>query len=97
MPETVQAVVTLRTQYRMCADIMAVANELTYEGQLRCGSPLVEQGMLSPTAAIPASLPGWLRQASTPCTRRQSSYFIATLHLLRLLTLALELSLLHLR
>ena len=54
----------MRTQYRMCADIMAIANELTYEGQLRCGSPLVEQGMLSLTAAIPESLPGWLRQAS---------------------------------
>ncbi len=46
---------TLRTQYRMCADIMAIANELTYEGQLRCGSPLVEQGMLSPTASHPCS------------------------------------------
>ena len=56
---------TLRTQYRMCADIMAVANELMYEGQLRCGSPLVEQGMLSLATNIPESLPGWLRQAST--------------------------------
>ncbi len=55
---------TLRAQYRMCADIMAVANELTYEGQLRCGSPLVEQGMLSLTTAMSESLPGWLRQAS---------------------------------
>lgn len=64
MPVSPQAVVTLRTQYRMCADIMALANKLTYEGQLRCGSSLVEQGMLSLTAAIPESLPGWLRQAS---------------------------------
>ena len=55
--------VTLRTQYRMCTDIMAIANELTYEGQLRCGNPLVEHGMLSLTASIPQSLPGWLRQA----------------------------------
>ena len=58
-----QAMVTLRTQYRMCADIMAIANELTYEGQLRCGSPLVEHGMLSLTASIPQSLPDWLIQA----------------------------------
>lgn len=66
----VQAVVTLRTQYRMCTDIMAVANELTYEGQLRCGSPLVEHGMLSVSSCAPESAPGWLRQVSscTPCT-----------------------------
>ena len=64
IPMAAQAVVTLRTQYRMCADIMAIANELTYDGQLRCGSPLVEQGMLAQTAPIPESLPDWLRQAS---------------------------------
>ena len=59
-----QAVVTLRTQYRMCADIMAIANEMTYEGRLRCGSPLVEQGMLSLMSTVPDSLPSWLKQAS---------------------------------
>ena len=63
-------------QYRMCADVMALANELTYAGQLRCGSSLVEHGMLSLTSAIPESLPGWLRQASahmhTPHPESQS-------------------------
>lgn len=54
----------LRTQYRMCGDIMAIANELTYRGRLRCGSPLVEHGMLSLTGSASESAPGWLRQAS---------------------------------
>ena len=59
-----QAVVTLQTQYRMCGDIMALGNELTYEGRLRCGNGLVEHGMLSLTGAAPESAPAWLRQAS---------------------------------
>lgn len=31
----------------MCADIMAIAIELSYRDQLRCGSPRVEHRMLS--------------------------------------------------
>jgi hypothetical protein len=73
----VQAVVTLRSQYRMCADIMAIANELTYEGQLWCGSPLVEHGMLSVSDDKPESAPGWLRQVSSclPCTSLRAADF----------------------
>ena len=72
----VQAVVTLRMQYRMCSDIMAVANELTYEGQLRCGSPVVEHGMLSVSSSAPESAPGWLRQVSscTPCLSLRAAH-----------------------
>ena len=54
---------TLQTQYRMCGDIMAIANALTYGGRLRCGNALVEHGMLSVTSSAPASDPAWLQQA----------------------------------
>lgn len=59
-----QAVVMLQTQYRMCDDIMAIANALTYGGRLRCGNALVEHGMLSLTSGAPESAPAWLQQAS---------------------------------
>ena len=58
-----QAVVTLQTQYRMCSNIMAIANALTYGGRLRCGNALVEHGMLSLTSNAHASAPAWLQQA----------------------------------
>ena len=58
-----QAVVTLQTQYRMCGDIMAIANALTYGGRLRCGNALVEHGMLSLTGSASVSAPAWLQQA----------------------------------
>ena len=55
---------TLRTQYRMCSDIMAMANALTYGGRLRCGNVLVEHGMLSTSGSTPEPTPAWLQQAS---------------------------------
>lgn len=41
-----QAVITLRRQYRMSADIMALGNTLVYCGAMQCGSQAVAQGRL---------------------------------------------------
>lgn len=41
-----QAVVALREQFRMNADIMALSNALVYSGQLRCGSAAVADASL---------------------------------------------------
>ncbi len=41
-----QAVVTLRSQYRMAADIMALSNALVYNGRLLCGSEQVAHATL---------------------------------------------------
>jgi DNA replication ATP-dependent helicase Dna2 len=41
-----QAVVTLRTQYRMAADIMDISNALVYNGGMRCGSDAVARGCM---------------------------------------------------
>ena len=57
----VQAVVTLRTQYRMAGDIQAVANELVYNGVLRCGCPAVEAATLAVHPGT-AQHPAWLQQ-----------------------------------
>ena len=61
--------VTLRTQYRMAGDIQAVANELVYNGVLRCGCPAVEAAALT---VHPSTMqhPPWLQQvpaAPPPC------------------------------
>ncbi|KAK5116011.1 hypothetical protein LTR62_000467 [Meristemomyces frigidus] len=37
-----EAVVGLGRQYRMCGDVMSLANELIYDGRLRCGNEGVE-------------------------------------------------------
>ncbi|GIL70908.1 hypothetical protein Vretifemale_1573, partial [Volvox reticuliferus] len=41
-----QAVVTLRSQYRMAADIMALSNSLVYNGRMLCGSTTVAEATL---------------------------------------------------
>ena len=41
-----KAVVTLEHQYRMCADIMLLANTLIYDGRLKCGNDDVAQKKL---------------------------------------------------
>ncbi|CAL8464813.1 g4348 [Coccomyxa elongata] len=62
-----QALITLRSQYRMSADIMAVANALVYNGELRCGSAAVAEASLQlPRALPPTQLPQWLQQVLTP-------------------------------
>lgn len=42
-----QAVVELGTQYRMCADVMELSNQLIYNGRLKCGTPAVASRTLS--------------------------------------------------
>lgn len=42
-----QAVFTLRRQYRMAADIQALPNALVYSGELRCGSDEVANARLA--------------------------------------------------
>ncbi|KAG2439348.1 hypothetical protein HXX76_004707 [Chlamydomonas incerta] len=62
-----QAVVTLSSQYRMCADIMALSNALVYNGRMRCGSNAVATAQLHlprlPALAAPAQAgacpPSW--------------------------------------
>ena len=60
-----QAVVTLRAQYRMAADIMALANVMIYNGQLRCATQAVATASL-PQLSVPPNtqLPGWMHQVS---------------------------------
>ncbi len=58
--------VTLRRQYRMAGDIMALPNALVYGGALRCGSEAVEKAVLAlPRLAgvLAAGLPAWAAQA----------------------------------
>lgn len=66
----VQAVVTLRAQYRMSADIMALPNALVYNGALAAGSPLVASRALQlPGLASSVDLPSWLQQVLLPFKR----------------------------
>lgn len=62
---TVQAVVALREQYRMAADIMLLANTIVYDGQLKCGAQAVADASLDLQVA-PSQMPqpAWLLQAS---------------------------------
>ena len=63
-----QAVVVLRQQYRMAADIMALANELVYGGQLRCGSDAVAEAALHMPRSCDGGLPSWLQEVKAqPC------------------------------
>lgn len=58
---SVQAVVALREQYRMAADIMLLANTLVYDGQLRCGAQAVADASLDlQVAPSQLSQPAWL-------------------------------------
>ncbi|KAI9790110.1 MAG: Tripartite DNA replication factor [Candelina submexicana] len=41
------SVVNLEHQYRMCADIMTLSNELIYDGRLKCGTPTVASNALT--------------------------------------------------
>ncbi len=52
--------VVLRKQYRMAADIMALANELVYGGQLACGSAVVAEAALQLPRSCESGLPSWL-------------------------------------
>ena len=57
----VQAVVALREQYRMAADIMLLANTIVYDGQLRCGAQAVADASLD-LQVVPSQVtqPAWL-------------------------------------
>jgi DNA replication ATP-dependent helicase Dna2 len=61
-----QAVITLRRQYRMAADIMAISNRLIYSGALLCGSQAVAQGRMAlpgfPHALSAHRVPDWVMQ-----------------------------------
>ncbi|KAG2453466.1 hypothetical protein HYH02_001687 [Chlamydomonas schloesseri] len=71
-----QAVVTLSSQYRMCADIMALSNVLVYNGRMRCGSEAVANTQLHlprlytlvapalPNGSAPSSWPAALLPAA---------------------------------
>ena len=59
-----QAMVVLRQQYRMAAAVMALANELVYGGQLRCGSDAVAEATLQLPRSCDAGLPSWLQEVS---------------------------------
>ena len=61
------AVADLTRQYRMCADIMALANTLTYAGRLRCGTPAVAARALhAPHLARLDAAPRWLQHVCRP-------------------------------
>ena len=50
----------LRKQYRMAGDIMALANELVYGGQLACASAAVADATLQLPRSCGTDLPPWL-------------------------------------
>lgn len=61
-----QAVVALREQFRMNADIMALSNTLVYSGQLRCGSTAVAEASLAlPRPPAAGAAPPWLLEVLT--------------------------------
>lgn len=60
-----QAVVTLRAQYRMSADIMAIPNALVYNGALAAGSPAVASRALCLPHMGDATLSPWLQKVCT--------------------------------
>lgn len=52
-----QAVVTLKSQHRMCAPIMALSNELTYNNRLRAATAAVAAARLQLPIKVRMSLP----------------------------------------
>jgi AAA domain len=55
-------VVTLRAQYRMSDDIMAIPNALVYNGALASGSLAVASRALHLPQLATAALPPWLQK-----------------------------------
>lgn len=64
MISILQAIVTLRTQYRMAESIMSLANHLVYNGQLQCGSAEVAEAVLPTRLSVAqlAAMPSWLQR-----------------------------------
>lgn len=61
-----EAIVSLGLQYRMCEDVMSVANRLVYSGRLRCGNEAVAERKLRLPLAHEA-----LRAVGAPSTAPQ--------------------------
>jgi DNA replication ATP-dependent helicase Dna2 len=61
-----QAVVELRVQYRMNADIQVLPNALVYNNALRCGSDDVANARLCLPRAADSSCPAWLQTVMAP-------------------------------
>ena len=84
-----QALVTLRTQYRMARGIQDLANHLVYNGRLRAGSAAVEAAALEvqppATAVQPQQYPPWLQQvrAGLPLHAPPPRHATADLHACR--------------
>jgi AAA domain len=70
---TTQAVVTLRAQYRMSADIMAVPNALVYNGALAAGSLAVALRALHLPQLATSAMPLWLQKVCWAVTWQASS------------------------
>jgi DNA replication ATP-dependent helicase Dna2 len=63
------AVTQLCCQYRMAADVQLLANELVYDGALRCGSEATATRTLTLPRALPAGTPAWMATALAPGAR----------------------------
>ena len=63
-----QAVVTLRAQYRMSADIMAIPNALVYNGALASGSLAVASRELHLPQLATSAMPLWLQKVCWAAT-----------------------------
>ncbi|KAJ2800951.1 DNA replication endonuclease-helicase Dna2 [Coemansia guatemalensis] len=61
-----QTVVRLELQYRMAEDIQCLANNLIYDGHLRCGSPEVAQRRISYTVPPADAIRSWPFAAPRP-------------------------------
>lgn len=65
-----EAVVSLVRQYRMCADIMRLSNELVYNGMLVCGNEQISSRALTVDYTGPQThRPAWLEAALNPRLR----------------------------